>query len=926
MNPFVRFNAKNNTSITLTGFKKYSTILCFLIGLFLTSMHVTSQTLPANFSQVLVANGISNPTVMAFAPDGRIFVAQQTGQLRIIKNGSLLATPFISLTVDANGERGLLGIAFDPAFATNNFVYLYYTPNNFGRNRISRFTANGDVVVAGSELILLNLDPLSGATNHNGGTMQFGPDGKLYVGVGENANGQQAQNTDLYHGKILRINSNGSVPAGNPLSGGSEQRQRLWAYGLRNPYTIAFQPGTGKLFVNDVGQNTWEEIDDATTGGKNFGWPGSEGYTTISGYTSPVYAYAHSTGSPTGCAITGGTFFNPSATNYPSTYAGRYFFIDYCSNWIETLTLSGSTATRSNFASNIGGNPVSIITGPDGNLYFLSRSNSAVYKITYTSSSAPVITGQPQSRTVAAGSSTTFTVTATGTPPLSYQWRKNGVNITGATSSNYTIASVTATHAGTYSVIVSNASGNVTSNNATLTVTAPNQKPDANISTPVAGTTYAGGQVINFSGTGTDPEDGTLGAAAFSWFVTFYHDTHSHPGPTAPSGVTSGSFTIPNSGETAANVFYRLSLVVADSKGLKDTATTDILPRTSVITINTNPQGLAITLDGQPFTAPKTVTGVEGIIRSIGVTSPQSFNGSTYTFSNWSHGGAQTQTITTPVNDVSYNANFTRPVTTVLNPTADTYVRSGNSSNSNYGTNTQLYTRNQSAVKGLHLTYLRFDISTLSNVSSVKLRLYGRFLKSATSSVQVFNVVSQTWQENTITYNNRPQEQTTVLASVSVSGTTGQYYEWDLTQHITALRSSGATSVSLLVKNVSATNSRLEFISKENSSNKPELRATGITSAAAPAFTEIPENNIKNATSFSVYPNPASTYFIIKYSPEFNNQELRITDINGRVVKKIRLLETNTQSIPVYDLKEGIYFIHTEFNRKKYSQKILIRK
>src|SRR5688572_11383910 len=129
---------------------------------------------PADFAQVLVANGISNPTAMAFASDGSIFVAEQAGRLRVIKNGTLLAAPFIQLTVNSAGERGLIGIALDPAFSTTSYIYLYYTvPGTPAHNRVSRFTANGDVVMADSELIILELDPLSSATNHNGGAMHF---------------------------------------------------------------------------------------------------------------------------------------------------------------------------------------------------------------------------------------------------------------------------------------------------------------------------------------------------------------------------------------------------------------------------------------------------------------------------------------------------------------------------------------------------------------------------------------------------------------------------------------------------------------------------------------------------------------------------------------------------------------------------------
>ncbi|MBP9097504.1 MAG: PQQ-dependent sugar dehydrogenase [Ferruginibacter sp.] len=620
---------------------------------------VNAQTLPGGFSQVLVTNGITNPTTMAFAPDGRIFVAEQAGKLRVIKNGAMLTQPFLTVSVNSSGERGLLGVAFDPAFATNKYIYIFYTLSSGARNRISRFTANGDVAVAGSEVIILDLDPLSSATNHNGGNMQFGPDGKLYIGTGENANTDWAQDLNSYHGKILRINADGSVPAGNPYTTGSSQKLRVWSYGLRNPFTLSIQPGTGRLFVNDVGQVDWEEINEATTSGKNFGWAWTEGNTTNPLYTSPIYTYQHrEAGSGSGCAITGGTFFNPSSTNYPAAYMGKYFYMDYCGNWINMLTLSGTTATSTTFASNIAGSPVAILTGTDGNLYFLSRNNNALYKITYSGSSAPVITTQPQSISVAQGNTANFSVTVTGSSPLSYQWKKSGTNISGATNSTYSIASTVTSNAGTYSVTVTNAAGTVTSSNATLTVTSPNVAPTANITSPVAGYTYAGGQLINYAGTGTDPENGTLAASAFKWYILFYHDTHNHPGPTAVSGVKNGSFTIPSTGETASNVWYRLFLVVTDSQGATDTAYTDILPRTSLITINSSPQGLAITLDGQPFTTAFTVTSVEGITRSVSATSPQTLNGNSHNFINWSHGGTQTQTFATPVNDVTYTANY----------------------------------------------------------------------------------------------------------------------------------------------------------------------------------------------------------------------------------------------------------------------------
>jgi glucose/arabinose dehydrogenase/regulation of enolase protein 1 (concanavalin A-like superfamily) len=620
---------------------------------------LNAQTFPANFSQVSVASGISNPTVLAFAPDGRILVAQQNGALIVIKNGVKLTTPALQLNVNSSGERGLIGIALHPGFGTNGFVYLYYTLPDGSRNRVSRFTMSGDVISPSSETVILNLDALSSATNHNGGAMHF-KDDKLYIAIGENANGAHAQNLDTYHGKLLCVNADGTAPADNPfnVSGASEQRKRVWAYGLRNPYTFDVQPGTGRIFVNDVGQNTWEEINDATTGGRNFGWPSTEGATTNPAFTTPVFSYQHGTGDGRGCAITGGVFFNPVSTNYPASFNGKYFYQDLCNAWINYLDLS-SGVVRNAFATGLPGQSLALDVGDDGNLYYLSRTAGTLYRIIFTGNQSPVITDQPDNVTVAEGQPATFQVTASGTAPLSYQWRKNSVNIPGAASATYTITSVQPSDAGNYQVVVSNTAGSVVSQTATLTVTAFNAPPVPSISLPAAGAMYRGGDVINFSGTATDAEDGTLAASAFTWSVVFHHADHVHDGPPIAQGVTSGSFTIPNSGETAANVFYRLHLTVTDSEGLAGTTSVDINPHTTTITLNSNPAGLSVTLDGQPVTTSFSTVGVEGIQRTLGVVSPQTVNGTTYTFTGWVHGGAATQTITTPQSDITYTANFT---------------------------------------------------------------------------------------------------------------------------------------------------------------------------------------------------------------------------------------------------------------------------
>lgn len=645
------------------GPRSYTQVAAVLVvALATASFHTAAAaTLPTGFTETLIASGLSNPTAMQFAPDGRLFVCQQTGELRVVKNGALLATPFLTLTVDANGERGLLGVTFDPNFASNQYVYVYYTvPTAPIHNRVSRFTANGDVVVPGSEVVILNLDNLSSATNHNGGAINFGPDGKLYIAIGENANSTNAQSLNTRHGKMLRVNADGSPAAGNPTSfpgiAGSTSGiyQAIWAVGLRNPFTFAFNPGgTPAMFINDVGEVTWEEVNNGLAGA-NYGWPNSEGYTTNPNHTTPKYSYPHSGGAVTGCAITGGAFYSPSAATFPAAYIGTYFFADYCGGWIRRIDPTLQTGVAIDFATGIS-SPVDLKVGPDANLYYLARGTGRVYRVQY-GNAQPSITSQPASVTVGVGQPATFSVTASGTPPLSYQWQRNSVNIPNATSASYTVASPQVADDGArFRVNVSNTAGNVFSNEAVLTVTA-NQPPVATITAPSASLLYTGGMTVTFAGTGVDPEDGARPATAFAWRIDFHHDTHTHPFLPTTTGITSGSFVVPTSGETSANVWFRVYLTVTDSQGRSTTVQRDVFPQTVRLTLATSPAGLGLTLDGQP-TAASTITGVVGIQRALGAPD-QIFNGATYLFAAWSDGGDASRVISTPAVDTTFTATF----------------------------------------------------------------------------------------------------------------------------------------------------------------------------------------------------------------------------------------------------------------------------
>lgn len=355
-----------------------------------------AMALPEGFSSAPVADGLTAPTAMAFAPDGTIFVTEQGGGLRVVdENGGLREEPFAALQVDSRKERGLLGVALDPEFEANGYVYAYHTTATDPRhNRIVRFTAadpqNPGTAVAGSQTTIFDLDRLGPKQSHNGGAIHFGQDGKLYVAVGDNGTRfakENPQTLDTLFGKMLRINKDGSIPPDNPFYGKARGDNRaIWARGLRNPFSFAVQPGTGTIFINDVGLHVWEEIN---RGGPraNFGWPRYEGPESEGRFRPPIFAYRHSgPQGQTGCAITGGAFYNPSTQTYPDDFVGDYFFADFCNGWVRRYDPDEDRAYP--FASGLF-RTVDLQVGPDGDLYYLEREGGSVNRVDYDPAPAP---------------------------------------------------------------------------------------------------------------------------------------------------------------------------------------------------------------------------------------------------------------------------------------------------------------------------------------------------------------------------------------------------------------------------------------------------------------------------------------------------------------------------------------------------------
>jgi len=341
-----------------------------------------------------VASGLTSPVYLS-APPGdvnRLFVVEQPGRIRVIQNGQLQPAAFLDIAskVSFGGEQGLFSVAFHPSYGSNGFFYVDYTDVN-GDTRVERYTVSAAdsnrADSASHKLILFVKQPYA---NHNGGLVVFGPDGKLYIGMGDGGSGgdpeNRAQNRDSLLGKLLRIDVDGgdpyAVPPDNPFAAGGG-RGEIWGVGLRNPWRFAFDPPAGLLYVADVGQNLWEEVDvqPAGQGGLNYGWPTMEGthcYRPSSCSAlgvAPALEYSHTDG----CSIIGGLVYRGSAS---AALVGRYFYSDYCSGWIRSFTYAGGAVTaQTSWTLDVNlGSVLSFGEDARGELYVLSD-NGTVYRI-----------------------------------------------------------------------------------------------------------------------------------------------------------------------------------------------------------------------------------------------------------------------------------------------------------------------------------------------------------------------------------------------------------------------------------------------------------------------------------------------------------------------------------------------------------------
>jgi glucose/arabinose dehydrogenase len=353
-------------------------------------------TVPVGLQEV--ASGLSFPLYLTSPPGDadRLFIVERAGAIRIVKAGALLPTPFLSLVgqVSTDSERGLLGLAFDPGYATTGRFVVHYT-DLAGNTRVSRFRVSGDPDIAdpaSEEVLLAAEQPFP---NHNGGQILFGPDGLLYIGLGDGGgaddpDGRGQSLADLL-GSILRIDASGDVastiPPDNPFVGVAGARPEIWNYGLRNPWRFSFDAATGDLYIADVGQNQWEEVSVSPAGegagrGANYGWNRMEGRHCFqdtscdqNGLVLPVLEYGHGSG----CSISGGYVYRGAAI---PALQGHYFYSDFCQGWVRSFRFAeGQAADQTDWPTlRPGGNVPSFGQDATGELYVLST-EGRVFKI-----------------------------------------------------------------------------------------------------------------------------------------------------------------------------------------------------------------------------------------------------------------------------------------------------------------------------------------------------------------------------------------------------------------------------------------------------------------------------------------------------------------------------------------------------------------
>ena len=631
-----------------------------------------ASALPAQFEKTSPVGSLSAPIAIEFLPDGRALIAEKHGRILIADVVSPAPTKSTVLTITdiaSDAERGVLGLAADPGYGSNGYFYVYYTHGSTANARVSRFKVVNGVAPRSSEFVVWQ--DTAGVDNdyHWGGGLDFGPDGKLYLTLGDMWDSPTAsQDLSLAAGKVLRLNTNGTVPSNNPFVSTPGALPEIWALGLRNPFRSKWDIASGRFFIGEVGGNRDNEPDisyeDVHLGsaGSNFGWPACEGpelpsrsacdppSSQPSNYSAPLYSYSHEGENR---SIIGGFVYRGTA--FPASYRGAYFYADYSDGYIHYLTFNANGSVASNQSFDEGAwRIVDLAQGPDGALYYLSIAQGKVWKIAHTAgSSAPSISDT--SATPTSGSAplaVSFAATAvspTGSP-LTYSWDFGDGSSGAGSTVNHTYNDNGIHQA---RVTVSDGTDTVVSSPLEISV---GSAPTATITQPITNSTFQAGDVISFLGTGSDPDE-TLDPADFEWTVEFFHNEHTHPVTTTTG--PGGSITVPTAGHDYHDeTGYEIILKVTDSSGLSHQTSVRVHPDKADLAVTSSPVGAVISLDSLPLSTP--LVHDTAIDFNHTVSAPNSFcvGPQKWDFESWSDGGPQEHVVTVGANGLNLTASY----------------------------------------------------------------------------------------------------------------------------------------------------------------------------------------------------------------------------------------------------------------------------
>lgn len=655
--------------------------------------------LPAGFSTMNLAEGLEWPTALAFAPDGRMFVAEKAGRLRVVSAaGNLRSAPVLDISSHVNNheDRGLLGLALDSSFATNGLVYLLYTyeadpaqPTARKTSRLVRIRVYPDNSIedpAAPETVLLGstwpgacpqpedtVDCIpSDSGSHSIGTVRADADGTLWVGSGDGSDFNSVDPGALrtydersLSGKILHVDRDGRGLEGHAFCPSQTNLDfvctKVHAKGFRNPFRFQLRPN-GSPLVGDVGWY-WREELDLVKKGRSYGWPCWEatdmtpGYSDLPGceaqyqlaHEAPAYDYVHEAGA----AVQAGPRY--SATSYPEEYRGSWFFGDYAQGWIKLLDIDDQERIGNVRPFATGYHGVDLELAPNGDLVYVDIAAGSVEQVVYGNRApAASVTATPASGE--APLATTLSAAGSSDPDgdelVSYEWDFESDGTVDATG--MTVDHVYPLGAHRARLIVRDTHG--LRDTATVTVSASEAPPTAVLTSPIDGSSFRHGVPLTFRGSGQDGVDGELGDASLRWRIELHHGaSHVHV-ITQDAPGRELTFTPP--GDHDADSYYSITLTAKDSAGLTDARTVTIRPETVALHLASSPPGAVLFYSGQNYPAPASVTAAVGYRTTVSAPAELHHNGVVYVFDSWSDGGARLHNITVPGGETTLTAGY----------------------------------------------------------------------------------------------------------------------------------------------------------------------------------------------------------------------------------------------------------------------------